>query len=148
MNLSAWLLAASLAFSSAAHAAQVQPYPVRPIRLIVPSAPGGGMDTLARIIGQRLTEQWHQQVVVDTRPGATGIIGTTIAAKASPDGYTLLLAWVSPLSINPGLYSKLPYDVDRDLAPIMVVATTPNILVVRPSLDVASVKDLLVHART
>lgn len=147
MNLSACLLAASLIFPLATDAAQDPLYPERPIRLIVPSAPGGGMDTLARFIGQRLTEQWHQQVVVDTRPGATGIIGTQIEAKAAPDGYTLLLAWVSPLAINAGLYSKLPYDVERDLAPIMFVATTPNILVVRPSLDVASVKELIAFAK-
>ena len=147
MNLKVWLCAGSLIFPLATNAAQGRPYPDRPIRLIVPSAPGGGMDTLARFIGQRLTEQWHQQVVVDTRPGATGIIGTEITAKATPDGYTLLLAWVSPLSINPGLYRKLPYDVDRDLAPIMMVATTPNILVVRPSLNVASVKDFIALAK-
>ncbi len=147
MNPKAWLIALSLICPFATDAAQDQPYPVRPIRLIVPSAAGGGMDTLARFIGQRLTEQWHQQVVVDTRAGATGIIGTEIAAKAAPDGYTLVLAWVSPLTINPGLYSKLPYDVDRDLAPIMHVATTPNILVVHPSLEVASVKDFIALAK-
>ena len=147
MNLKTWLIAVNLILPFAAHAAQDPPYPVRPIRLIVPSAAGGGMDTLARFIGQRLTEQWHQQVVVDTRPGATGIIGTDIVAKAAPDGHTLLLAWVSPLAINPGLYSKLPYDVNRDLAPIMRVATTPNILVVTPSLNVASIKDFIALAK-
>jgi len=147
MNLKVWLFAGSLIFPVATNAAQDQPYPARPIWLIVPSPAGGGMDMLARFIGQGLTEQWHQQVVVDTRPGATGIIGTSIAAKASPDGYTLLLAWVSPLAINPSLYSKLPYDVDKDLSPIMRVATIPNILVVRPSLDVATVKDFIAWAK-
>ena len=147
MNLKAWLIAVSLIFPFATDAAQDQPYPVRPIRLIVPSAAGGGMDTLARVMGQRLTEQWNQQVVVDNRPGATGIIGTDIVAKAAPDGYTLLLAWVSPLTINPGLYSKLPYDVNKDLAPIMLPATAPNILVVRPSLAVATVKDFIALAK-
>ena len=147
MNLKAWLLAGSLIFPFATDAGQDKPYPVRPIRLIVPSPAGGGVDMLARFIGQGLTEQWHQQVVVDARPGATGIIGTSIAAKAAPDGHTLLLAWVAPLAVNPGLYSKLPYDIHRDLSPIMRVATIPNILVVNPSLNVASVKDFIVLAK-
>jgi tripartite-type tricarboxylate transporter receptor subunit TctC len=147
MKLKVWLIAMGLIFPFVTNAAQDPPYPVRPIRLIVPSPAGGGMDILARFIGQGLTERWHQQVVVDTRPGATGIIGTSLAAKASPDGHTLLLAWVSPLAINPGLYSKLPYDVEKDLSPIMRVATIPNILVVRPSLDVATVKDFIALAK-
>jgi len=147
MDLKAWLFAGSLILPFATAAAQTGPYPVKPIRLIVPSAPGGGVDMLARFIGQGLTEQWHQQVVVDARPGATGIIGTSIAAKASPDGHTLLLAWVSPLAINPSLYAKLPYDVNKDLSPIMDVATIPNILVVKPSLDVTTVKDFVALAK-
>lgn len=147
MNLKAWLLAGSLLFPFTTGAAQDQPYPVKPIRLIVPSAAGGGVDMLARFIGQQLTERWNQQVVVDARPGATGIIGTNIAAKATPDGYTLLLGWNSPLTINPSLYSKLPYDVDRELAPVMRVATMQNILVVTPSLDVASLKDFIALAK-
>ncbi len=123
--------------------AQAQDYPTRPVRVIVPSPAGGGIDTLARLIGQRLTEKWQQQFVIDARPGATGIIGTAIAAKAPADGYTLLFSWTSPLAINHGLYEKLPYDVQRDFAPVILAATTPNVLVVRPSAAVRSVRDFI-----
>lgn len=124
-----------------------QDYPVRPVRVIVPSPAGGGIDTLARLIGQRLTDKWQQQFVIDARPGATGIIGTAIAAKAPADGYTLLFSWTSPLAINPGLYEKLPYDVQRDFAPVILAATTPNVLVVRPSAAVRSIRDFIDLAR-
>lgn len=147
MKPKAWLIAVGLILPFASDAARDQPYPVRPIRLVVPSPGGGGMDTLARTIGQHLTEEWRQQVVVDARPGATGIIGTDIVAKSTPDGYTLLLAWIAPLAINPALYKKLPYDVSKDLAPVMLVATTPHVLVVAPSLGVTSVKDFTALAK-
>lgn len=123
-------------------------YPTKPVRLIVPSPAGGGMENLARTVGMGLTEKWGHQIVVDTRPGAAGIVGTDIAARAAPDGYTLLLAWVAPLAINPGLYRKLPYDVERDFQPVMLVATTPNILVVSPSVPAKSVREVIDLAKS
>lgn len=147
-KFASWLVvAAALSIAASAAGGADGGYPARPIRLVVPSPAGGGMDTLARTIGQHLTEQWRQQVVVDARPGATGIIGTDIVAKSTPDGYTLLLAWIAPLAINPALYKKLPYDVSKDLAPVMLVATTPHVLVVATSLGVTSVKDFTALAK-
>src|SRR4051812_112272 len=126
--------------------ASAQDYPSKPIRIIVPYPPGGFNDTLARTLGHRLTEKWGQPVIVDNRPGAGGTIGTNIAAKASPDGYTLLIASFA-FAVNPALYTSLPYDPDRDFAPIVLAATTPNLLVVNPQLPVQSVKDLVAFAK-
>jgi tripartite-type tricarboxylate transporter receptor subunit TctC len=117
-------------------------YPERPIRLIVPFAPGGGLDITARLIGHKMTETWGQNIVVDARPGAATIVGTDIAAKAVPDGYTLLMI-TTTFAINPGLYPKLPYDPVRDFAPVTQLNSQPNIIVVHPSLAVRSVKDLV-----
>jgi tripartite-type tricarboxylate transporter receptor subunit TctC len=137
-------LAAALVCVTAAHA---QPaYPQKPIRLVAPFAPGGGTDILARLIGQKASEMLGQQIIVDNRGGAGGTIGTEIAAKAPPDGYTLILVSASH-AINPGLYPKLPYDSVSDFAPITQIATSPGILVVNPSLPVKSVKDLIALAR-
>jgi tripartite-type tricarboxylate transporter receptor subunit TctC len=137
-------LAAALVCVTAAHA---QPaYPQKPIRLVVPFPPGGGTDILARLLGQKMSETLGQQVVIDNRGGAGGTIGTDIAAKAPPDGYTLILVSGSH-AINPGLYQKLPYDSVNDFAPITQIATSPGILVVNPSLPVKSVKDLIALAR-
>jgi tripartite-type tricarboxylate transporter receptor subunit TctC len=131
----------------AAAPAAAQQYPTKPIRLIIPSPAGGGMDNLGRTVGAGLTNRWGQQVVVDTRPGAAGIVGTDLAAKAPADGYTLLLAWVAPLAINPGLYKKLPYDVLTDFEPLMEVATTPHVLVVPPGFKAATVKEFIAAAK-
>lgn len=127
--------------------ANAQPYPQKPIRIVVPFAPGGGVDFTSRVIAQRASEIFGQQVVVDNRPGAGGIIGTEIAAKAPADGYTLLMGSVGTLSINPGLYPKLPYDSAKDFVAISQVATVPNIVVVHPSLPVRSIKDLIALAK-
>jgi tripartite-type tricarboxylate transporter receptor subunit TctC len=121
-------------------------YPVKPIRVIVPYAPGGGTDTTARILAQKLTEQWGQSVIVDNRPGAAGIIGSDIVAKATPDGYTLLVV-AGAHAINPSLYSKLPYDTVKDFAPVAFLVTAPNILVVNPSIPATSVKELIALAK-
>ena len=121
-------------------------YPQKPIRLIAPFAPGGGTDILARLFGQEMSETLGQPVIVDNRGGAGGTIGTDIAAKAPPDGYTLILVSGSH-AINPGLYRKLPYDSVNDFAPITQIAASPGILVVNPSLPVKSVKDLIALAR-
>jgi tripartite-type tricarboxylate transporter receptor subunit TctC len=137
-------LAAALVCMTAAHA---QPaYPQKPIRLVVPFPPGGGTDILARLFGQKMSETLGQPIIIDNRPGAGGTIGTDIAAKAPPDGYTLILVSGSH-AINPGLYQKLPYDSVSDFAPITQIATSPGILVVNPSLPVKSVKDLIALAR-
>src|SRR5262245_40434962 len=101
-----------------------QNYPAKPIRLIVPWTPGGTADILARLMGQRLTESFGQQVIVDNRPGASGQIGTDLVAKAAPDGYMLVLGTTAPNSTAPGLYAKLPYDAQKDFAPISLIAFT------------------------
>ncbi len=124
-----------------------QPYPNRPIRLIVPFPPAGGADVIARTIGQKLTEALGQPVVIDNRAGAGGIIGVGIAAKAAPDGYTLLMAPSGPMVVQPSLQAKLSYDPSKDFAPISQITTTPLILVVHPSLPVKSVKALIQLAK-
>jgi tripartite-type tricarboxylate transporter receptor subunit TctC len=124
-----------------------QGYPVKPLRLIVPFPPGGGADTVARIMSQKLTEAMGQQVVIDNRAGAGGIIGLETAARAAPDGYTLLLAPSGPLVIHPSLYRKLAYDTVRDFEPISLLTSTPLILVTHPSLPVTSIKELVQYAR-
>jgi tripartite-type tricarboxylate transporter receptor subunit TctC len=134
-----------LACASQALAADV--YPGKPIRMIVPFSPGGTSDTLARILGQKMTEQWNQQVVVDFRPGASGIIGTEIAMRAAADGYTLMHGNLAQYGINPSLYSKLPYDTLRDFLPLSLVATAPQLLVVNPSLAAKSIKELIALAQ-
>jgi len=127
--------------------AQTPAYPVRPIRIVVPFAPGGATDILARAIGQKITEALGQQVVVDNRPGAGGNIGSDVAAKAAPDGYTLLMGGVGPNAINATLYPKLPYDAINDFAPVTLVATVTNLLVLHPSVPAKSVKELIALAK-
>jgi tripartite-type tricarboxylate transporter receptor subunit TctC len=133
----AWVLAGAL------HA---QTYPARPLRMVVPFAPGGGTDVIARFVGAGMSESMGRQVVVDNRGGANGIIGTEIVARAPADGYTLLFV-SSPHSINPSLYPKLPYDTLRDFAPVSLVATSPYVLVVHPAVPAASVKELVALAK-
>ena len=128
-----------------AHAADV--YPNKPIRIIITVAPGGGADITARAIGQKLSEAWGQQVVVDNRPGGNGIVGMDIAAHASPDGYTIVEGTIGPVAVNPSLYSKLPYDPVKDFAPIARAVTALNMLVVYPSLPAHSVKELIAYAK-
>ena len=127
--------------------AWAQGYPSKPIRLIAPYPPGGGIDASARIIGQALTEQLGQQVIVENRPGATGRIGTEIAAKSPADGYTLLLGSGAPNAVIPSVTPNLPYDAIKDFAPISLVGTTDYTLVVHPSLPVRSVKALIALAK-
>jgi tripartite-type tricarboxylate transporter receptor subunit TctC len=122
-------------------------YPTRPIRLIVPFSPGGSNDIMARLVGQKFHESMGQQVIVDNRPGASGIVGTELAANAQPDGYTLLMMSLT-LTVNPSLYRKLPYDTQKDLVPITLVASAPLMLVVNPSLPIKSVKELIAYARS
>ncbi len=122
-------------------------YPNKPIRIIVPYAAGGAGTIIARLVGEKLTEAWGQQAIVDSRPGASGMIGAEIVAKARPDGYTLLAGYTPEVAINVSLFSKMPYDPLRDFAPIALTAVAPMILLVHPSVPVKSVKDLIHLAR-
>jgi tripartite-type tricarboxylate transporter receptor subunit TctC len=128
-----------------AEAVWAQGYPTRPIRLVVASSPGGASDILARLLGQKLSEELHQQVVVDNRGGASGVIGTDIVAKAMPDGYTLLIIQPS-LTINPSMIRKLPYDALRDFAPVSLIVDAAQIMTVNPAVPAKSVKDLIAFA--
>ena len=140
-------LAATLAISTPHAAAAADAYPARPIRFVVAFPPGGGTDIIARSIAQKLAERLAQQVVVDNRPGAGGNIGTDIVAKSAPDGYTLLMGSAGPLAINASLFDKMPFDPIRDLAPVTLAASTPNVLVVHPSLKAATVNELIALAK-
>jgi len=123
--------------------AAAQPYPSRPVRIVVPQPAGGGVDIYTRLISQKLGETWGQQVIVDNRPGANGIIALEQVIKAKPDGYTLLAAFTSVLTINPHVYKSLPYDTFRDLAPITQTVSNTMVLVVHPNLPARSVKELV-----
>ena len=127
--------------------AQAQQYPVRPIRLIVPSTPGGSVDTLARTIGPRLSERWGHQVIVDNRGGAGGVIAAELTAKAPPDGYLLMLGTVASLGTNISLHKKLPYDPIRDFAPVTLVSTSPYVVTTHPSVPVRTIKQLVALAK-
>lgn len=122
-------------------------YPGKPIRLVLPYPPGGGTDTIARPLAQRLSDSLGQQVVVDNRGGAGGNIGMEMVARSAPDGYTIVLAITAQLAVNVSLFKKLPYDPVRDYAPITLLATGPYLLVVHPSLPVKSVKELIAFAK-
>jgi len=126
-------------------AATAQAYPAKTIRIIVPYAPGGGTDTVTRALALRVTESTGQQVVIDNRTGANGIIGTELVARAAPDGYLLVMT-TNALTTNPWLY-KMPFDTEKDLAPITFSATTDNLLAVHPSLPARNVKELIALAR-
>lgn len=130
------------------HDVLAQPYPGKPIRFIVAQAAGSTSDILARIIGQKLNEALGQPVVVDIRPGAGGAIGTEMAAKAAPDGYTLLMGNFSTHAVNPSLYSKLPYDPVSDFAPVTLLAAYSHVLVAHPSLPARSVRELVRLAKS
>jgi tripartite-type tricarboxylate transporter receptor subunit TctC len=139
-------LTAVLLLAAGAQAQAQQDYPVKPIRIVVPSSPGGGTDILARQIAQKLTERWGQQVIVDNRPGAGQMIGIELVAKAAPDGYTLALT-ASPLALNTVLYKKVPYDPVRDFAPISQVAAMVMVVVTHPSLPARSIRELIALAK-
>ena len=126
--------------------AYAQPYPSKPVRIVVPFAPGGGTDVIARYLAAGMTESLKRQVIVDNRAGANAIVGTEIVARAPADGYTLLFV-SSPHSVNPSVYARLPYDTLRDFAPVSMVASSPYFLVIHPSLPVRNVKELVALAR-
>ena len=137
--------AALLLFAAAA--AHSQPYPNKPARLLVGFAPGGGVDVTARIVAAKLTELWGQQLVVDNRAGAGGTIATDIAAKAAPDGYSLLFCGIWSHGVAPSLYKQLPYDHYRDFAPVSMIGTTPNVLVVNPMVPAKSVNEFIAYTK-
>jgi tripartite-type tricarboxylate transporter receptor subunit TctC len=135
---------AALAIPAAAHA---QVYPAKPIRMIVAYPPGGGTDIVGRMLAQKLGESLGQSVVVENRGGASGNIGTELAARAAPDGYTILMGNVAPNAINVSLFKDLPFDPVADFAPVSLVASTPNILVVHPSTPARTVKEVIALAK-
>jgi tripartite-type tricarboxylate transporter receptor subunit TctC len=137
------LFVAALGVSVLVHAAE---FPSRPIRIVVPSTPGGGLYVLVRLLSPRLTAKWGQQIVIDNRAGAAGIVGSEIVAKAAPDGHTLLVV-ATGYSANPFLYQKLPYETPKDFAPITVIGWAPNVLVVHPSVPVRNVRELIALAK-
>jgi len=141
-----------IAFAAAAllgglRSAQAQTWPAKPVRLIVPFTPGGGNDTIARLVGQKLSASLGQQVIVDNRAGAGGTIGAEAAARSAPDGYTMFLAGVATHGINPNLRKKLPYDPVKDFQPVSLIASAPLIVVVHPSLPVRTTRDLVALAK-
>lgn len=140
-------LVLSLAALACASSAYAQTYPNKPIRMVVHFPPGGPTDLVARTLGQKMSETWGQQVVVDNRPGAGGIIGVETVVRAAPDGYTLAFATGGSMSITPALRKNLPYDVFKDLTPIGLVVINPQIMVAHPSLKVSTVKELIAAAK-
>ncbi|HSN41149.1 MAG TPA: tripartite tricarboxylate transporter substrate binding protein [Burkholderiales bacterium] len=139
------LLAACFIFAVPCYAG-AQGYPARPIRMVVPFPPGGSIDVLARPLAQKMSELMGQQVVVDYRSGASGNIGTEITVRAPADGYTIMITTI-PLVVNPSLYAKLPFDVAKDLAPVSLLAASPFVMVVHPSVPAKSVRDLIALAK-
>ena len=124
-----------------------QDYPSRPLRLIVPTAPGGGTDFTGRLVAAKLSESLGQQVVVENRGGGGGSVGADNAAKSTPDGYTLLLGSIATHAVNPALYKKLPYDHLKDFAPVSLIGTVPNAMVVHPSVPVKSMQEFIAYAK-
>ncbi|HZZ93869.1 MAG TPA: tripartite tricarboxylate transporter substrate binding protein [Usitatibacter sp.] len=143
--------AAALTFASglvtAACAQSPASWPTRPIHLVVPYPPGGPLDTVARLTAQKVSAGLGQPIVVDNKPGAGGNIGAESVARAAPDGYTLLLGAVATHAINPTLYPGIPYDAQRDFEPVTQLASTPNVLIVHPSLPVKNVREFIAYAK-
>jgi tripartite-type tricarboxylate transporter receptor subunit TctC len=141
-------LAALVAAALFSCGAAAQAYPAKPIRMIVGFAPGGGTDVVARVISQKLSEWYGQQVIVENRAGATGTIGADVVAKSAPDGYVLIMGHVNSHAIAPSMFKKLPYDALRDFAPVAYVGYVPNVLVVHPSVPAKSMKELIALAKS
>ncbi len=140
-------LAAALSATGAIAQSASDKYPERPIKIIVPFSAGGSTDILARVIGQKMLENWGQQVIVETRPGAATVIGTTAAAQAAPDGYTLLMT-VSNLATNPALHTTMPYDAVKDFAPISLLGQAPLVPYVNPKFPPKTIKELVAYGKT
>ncbi len=134
-------------FINAAIAA-TQTYPAKPIRFVIPYPPGGASDVTARLLGVKMTETWAQQVVIDNRPGANGIIALDLVAKAPKDGYTLLMANLGPNAINPGVYAKLPYDAEKSFAPVTLTTIVPQVIVANSSIGVTNLQQMIALAKS
>lgn len=145
MTLNAWMCAALVTCGAVAHAAET--WPVKPVRIVAPFAPGGYVDFTARLVAGPLAASLGQQFVVDNRAGAGGIVGTELVARASADGYTLVIGSAGTHAVNQSLYKKLPYDVLRDFQPVVRLTDAPSLLAVHPSLPVRNVKELIVLAK-
>jgi tripartite-type tricarboxylate transporter receptor subunit TctC len=128
-------------------AALAQPYPAKPIKLVAPSTPGDAPDVIARLVADKLSTALGQQVVVENRPGAGGVVGSDYVAKSAPDGYTLIMGNAGSHGINAAVYSKLPYDIQRDFAPVSQVAVAPNVMVINPSVPANSVAEFIAYAK-
>ena len=139
---------AALVMSAGGLTAIAQDYPNKAIRFIVPYPPGGASDVVARLIGQKMGETWKQQVIIENRAGANGIIAMSYVATSAPDGYTLLMSNVGPSAINPSIYKKLPYDAIKDFTPVSLTNLVPLMMVVNSTLDVNSVGEFLARAKS
>ena len=142
-----WLIYPLFVLAVLSETTTAQTYPAKSVRLVLPFAAGSAVDVLARHYAQKMSEQWKQQVVVDNRTGANGIIGMEAIARAAPDGYTVGMGNVATLAINPHLYAKLPYDPLKDFAPVLLAAEINNCLAVHPSVPVNNVKELIAFAK-
>ncbi|MEA3155934.1 MAG: hypothetical protein QOK44_3523 [Betaproteobacteria bacterium] len=140
-------LIAGVGMTAVCAVAAAQTYPSKPIRFVIPYPPGGASDVTARIIGAKMTEAWAQQVIIDNRPGANGIIALEQVAKSAPDGYTILMANVGPNAINPVVYAKLPYDAIRDFAPVTLTTKVPQVIVANAYLPAKNIKELIALAK-
>ena len=148
MRLRHWFPSLVLAaLVSATGPASAQTYPTKPIRIVAPSTPGDAPDVIARLVAERLTAALGQQVVVENRPGAGGVVGSEIVAKSAPDGYTLIMGNAGSHGINAAVYRKLPYNILQDFAPISQIAVAPNVFVVNPDLPVKTIPELIAYAK-
>src|SRR6201991_1260538 len=146
-NCRSFLAAAFVGAFAAVSPAQAQDFPSRLVRIVVPQAAGGGTDTFARAIGQKLSERWGQSVVIENKAGAGGVVGTDSVAKAAPDGYTLVVTYEGSEAINQSLYEKLPFDSVKDFTPIATIAATPFILIVGAEAKIKTLKELVTFAK-
>jgi len=144
-----WLGICALLVLSAvlAPAVSAQPFPSKPVKLVIPFPPGGSLDNVGRLLAQKISESWGQQVVVENKPGAGGNIGADAVAKSPPDGYTVVMGALSTHAVNPSLYSTMPYDAVKDFAPLSLVAITPNVLIVKTGTPITSVRELVAYAK-
>ena len=140
------VMAVACGYAGAQTSASAQAYPLRPLRIIVPQSPGASTDLTARLVAQRLSDAFKQPVIVDNRPGAGNIIGTELVVRAAPDGHTLLVV-AAGITVNPSIYKRMPYDTERDLAPVTQLTRFPNLLAAHPSFPAKSLQDLLALAR-
>ncbi len=143
----AFVACALILAATPVHDAAAQAFPSKPVKLVIPFPPGGSLDNIGRLIAQKLSEAWGQQVVIENKPGAGGNIGADLVAKSPADGYAVVMGALSTHAVNPNLYAKMPYDAAKDFAPISLVAITPNVLIVNAAMPVTSVKEMIAYAK-